>query len=351
MQAPPPTGQNPGSQSPPLPSAGSPQPHPALIEDNTNIYIANLDISINKEILEQIFAPFGKIRESKVLTDLASGRTKGAALLRYEGGNSAEAAIAAMNGTVLPGTSMPLIVKAADSAAEKNRKKARFIGGGRGGGYPGAPGGGGRGRGGYPFAPYPGGGRGYESPPTADPGFPAASPYPPTPGAGSPVPSSVAVYIANLPPEADEGFLYKLFGIYGAIASVRIIRDPGSNMCKGYGFVNYLRYEDAQNSILNMHGYQLGDKFLQVKFKTDKVGSYGGPPGGGYGGGGGFAPAFIAGAGGGGYPPPQYAAGPSGGGGGYPSPAYGAGPGPAAYGNLGSPGAPPMGGPGPYRPF
>lgn len=54
-----------------------------------------------------------------------------------------------------------------------------------------------------------------------------APPYPPAAG-----PNAVAVYVANLPPEADEGFLYKLFGIYGAIASVRIIRDPGSTACK-----------------------------------------------------------------------------------------------------------------------
>lgn len=126
-------------------------------------------------------------------------------------------------------------------------------------------------------------------------------------------------------------------------------------MLQGYGFVNFLRFEDAQNAILNMHGYQLGDKFLQVKFKTDKVGSYSAPPG-AYAAG--FAPAFIGAAGGGAYPPPAaYAAAPAPTYSALSAPAtYGSVPSPGSappYGNVSSPGAAPapMGTPGPYRPY
>lgn len=37
---------------------------------------------------------------------------------------------------------------------------------------------------------------------------------------------------------------------------------------QGYGFVNFVKFEDAQQAIVNLHGCQLGDKLLQVSFKT-----------------------------------------------------------------------------------
>lgn len=40
------------------------------------------------------------------------------------------------------------------------------------------------------------------------------------------------VYITGLPPEADEALLYKLFGPFGAILSVKAMRDPGQKHCK-----------------------------------------------------------------------------------------------------------------------
>jgi len=78
------------------------------------------------------------------------------------------------------------------------------------------------------------------------------------------------VFIYNLPPEADDALLYRLFGPYGGIASVKVVREPIQGKCKGFGFVNYMKYEDAQNAILGLNGAQLGQKFLQVSFKAAK---------------------------------------------------------------------------------
>lgn len=40
------------------------------------------------------------------------------------------------------------------------------------------------------------------------------------------------LFIYNLPPDADEGLLYRLFGPFGAISDVKIMREPSTNRCK-----------------------------------------------------------------------------------------------------------------------
>jgi len=75
------------------------------------------------------------------------------------------------------------------------------------------------------------------------------------------------LFVYNLPPSTDENFLYRLFGPYGAVLSVKVIRNLGTGECKGYGFVNYLRLEEAQSAVVNLNGFQINNKRLQVSFK------------------------------------------------------------------------------------
>uniref|UniRef100_A0A4W6CAL2 RRM domain-containing protein n=1 Tax=Lates calcarifer TaxID=8187 RepID=A0A4W6CAL2_LATCA len=42
------------------------------------------------------------------------------------------------------------------------------------------------------------------------------------------------------------------------------------NKCKGFGFVTMTNYEEAAMAIASLNGYRLGDKILQVSFKTNK---------------------------------------------------------------------------------
>jgi len=79
------------------------------------------------------------------------------------------------------------------------------------------------------------------------------------------------LFVYNLPTTADEGLLYKLFSPYGAIVNVKIIRELSSGMCKGFGFVNYLKLEEAQAAIMALNGYPIvANKPLQVSFKVEK---------------------------------------------------------------------------------
>jgi len=54
------------------------------------------------------------------------------------------------------------------------------------------------------------------------------------------------VFIYHLPPETDEGVLYRIFGPFGAISSVKVVRDQNTGQCKGFGFVNFIKLEDSQ---------------------------------------------------------------------------------------------------------
>jgi len=82
--------------------------------------------------------------------------------------------------------------------------------------------------------------------------------------------NSFCLFVYNLPPESDDNYLYQLFGPYGAVANVKVIRDPTSNLCKGFGFINMVKLEDAQSAIAALNGAQIGTKTLQVSFKKDK---------------------------------------------------------------------------------
>lgn len=51
----------------------------------------------------------------------------------------------------------------------------------------------------------------------------------------------------------------------------QVIRDLQSNKCKGFGFVTMTNYEDAVVAIQSLNGYTLGNRVLQVSFKTNKT--------------------------------------------------------------------------------
>jgi RNA recognition motif-containing protein len=70
--------------------------------------------------------------------------------------------------------------------------------------------------------------------------------------------------------EGDDNLLYRLFGPFGAITQVNISRDA-SGKSKGYGFVHFVKYEDAHQAIISMNGAQVEKKVLQVSFKTQKT--------------------------------------------------------------------------------
>nr|XP_061790209.1 ELAV-like protein 1 isoform X5 [Nerophis lumbriciformis] len=225
------------------------RPSSETIKD-ANLYISGLPRGVGQQDLEDMFSSFGHIINSRVLVDQASGLSRGVAFIRFDKRAEAEEAIKQLNGQTAPGGTETLTVKfaanpnqarhaqaAAYSYHGQSRRSAgpvhhqaqrfRFspmgadYGGGGGGGAPGGP-------------------------------------------------AGWCIFIYNLGQEADEAMLWQLFGPFGAVSNVKVIRDFNSNKCKGFGFVTMSNYEEAAVAIHNLNGYRLGDKVLQVSFKTGK---------------------------------------------------------------------------------
>ena len=78
------------------------------------------------------------------------------------------------------------------------------------------------------------------------------------------------IFVYNLAPETDENILWQLFGPFGAVQNVKIIRDFQTQKCKGFGFVTMTNYDEALMAINSLNGFTLGNRVLQVSFKTNK---------------------------------------------------------------------------------
>ena len=81
--------------------------------------------------------------------------------------------------------------------------------------------------------------------------------------------SGWCIFVYNLGPETDDQILWQLFGPFGAVQSVKIIRDMQTQKCKGFGFVTMTNYEEAITAINCLNGLNLQNRILQVSFKTN----------------------------------------------------------------------------------
>jgi ELAV like protein 2/3/4 len=81
--------------------------------------------------------------------------------------------------------------------------------------------------------------------------------------------SGWCIFVYNLAPETEENILWQLFGPFGAVQNVKVIRDLQTNKCKGFGFVTMTNYDECLVAIQSLNGYTLGNRVLQVSFKTN----------------------------------------------------------------------------------
>ncbi|GBP10743.1 ELAV-like protein 4 [Eumeta japonica] len=268
-------------------------------DTESNLYISNLPPDMTLERLNLLFNPFGLITNSRV--------SQGIGFVCYETRQQAEDAIQHMNGSSpIPGAG-PLSVKFANKPnAMKNAPRptnrlpvgaaplyngAAVFNGAASAGALGAAAFGAR------AAPF-------------GPGFPQTSPPPPllpSPGkalpfinkgqqrfnpmaatnhaplpllgapaspvsllAGAPAVHQTTVYVYNIGEDTEELALWQLFGPYGAIDSIKVIKDPETRKNKGFAFINMREYDEAAMAIQALNGYTLNGQVLSVSFKTQK---------------------------------------------------------------------------------
>lgn len=93
---------------------------------DTNLYVVNLPKNFQDQDLDDTFGPFGNIVQKNLLKDKITGMPRGVAFVRYDKKEEAQAAIAALNGTQLGGSLLPLQVRLAE---EHGKQKAAYFAG------------------------------------------------------------------------------------------------------------------------------------------------------------------------------------------------------------------------------
>lgn len=76
------------------------------------------------------------------------------------------------------------------------------------------------------------------------------------------------LFVYNLAPEVEESVIWKLFGPFGAVQQVNLVKDSQTNKCRGFAFVTMSDYNQALLAIQSLNGYTLANRVLQVSFKT-----------------------------------------------------------------------------------
>lgn len=91
------------------------------------------------------------------------------------------------------------------------------------------------------------------------------------------------LYVGNLSYETTEDGLRELFMQAGSVVSVALIKEPGTNRSKGFGFVEMSSQSEVQKAITMFNGYTLNERQLTVNVARprEERGGFRQPPRGG----------------------------------------------------------------------
>jgi len=94
------------------------------------------------------------------------------------------------------------------------------------------------------------------------------------------------LYVGNLPYETGEDQLQEMFGQFGQVDSVRVMRDMATGRARGFAFVEMSNDDEAQRAAAGLNETDLGGRNLTVNEAKPKP-EYGGGGGNGRSAGGG----------------------------------------------------------------
>ncbi|KAI1894979.1 hypothetical protein AGOR_G00101220 [Albula goreensis] len=175
-----------------------------------NVFIKNLDKSIDNKALYDTFSAFGNILSCKVVCD--ENGSKGYAFVHFETQDAADRAIEKMNGMLLNDRKV-----AGAKAAKRCWRRAK--------------------------------GEAGQQEREAELGAKAKE--------------FTNVYIKNFGEDMDDDRLKELFDKYGKTLSVKVMTDP-TGKSRGFGFVSYEKHEDANKAVEEMNGTELNGKAVFV---------------------------------------------------------------------------------------
>lgn len=166
-----------------------------------NVFIKNLDIAIDNKALHDTFAAFGNILSCKVAQD-EFGNSKGYGFVHYETGEAATNAIKHVNGMLLNEKKVFVghHIPRKDRESKFEEMKANFTN----------------------------------------------------------------IYVKNVESETTDDEFRELFEKHGEITSASLTRDPETGKSRGFGFVNYVRHEDAATAVEELHDKDFKGQNLYV---------------------------------------------------------------------------------------
>ncbi|XP_010548117.1 PREDICTED: RNA-binding protein 39-like [Tarenaya hassleriana] len=187
--------------------------------DQRTVFAYQLALKATERDVYEFFSRAGKVRDVRIIMDRISRRSRGIGYVEFYDAMSVPMAIA-LSGQPLLGH--PVMVK--PSEAEKNLVQSTTAAAGAGG----------------QMGPYSGGAR--------------------------------RLYVGNLHVNMTEEDLRKVFEPFGTVELVQIPHDETGH-CKGFGFVQFARLEDARNA-LNLNGQlEIAGRAIKVSAVTDQNGA------------------------------------------------------------------------------
>ncbi|XP_030522944.1 RNA-binding protein 39 isoform X2 [Rhodamnia argentea] len=187
--------------------------------DQRTVFAYQINLKADERDVYEFFSRAGKVRDVRLIMDRISRRSKGVGYVEFYDAMSVPMAIA-LSGQPLLG--IPVMVK--PSEAEKNLVQSTAAAAGGPGGS---------------IGPYSGGAR--------------------------------RLYVGNLHTNLTTEQLKKIFEPFGEVELVQLPLDE-SGSCKGFGFVQFARLEDARNA-LSLNGLEIAGRTIKVSAVTDQAGT------------------------------------------------------------------------------
>ena len=166
-----------------------------------NVFIKNLDTAIDNKALHDTFASFGNILSCKVAQD-EFGNSKGYGFVHYETADGANKAISSVNGMLLNEKKVFVghHIPRKDRDSKFDEMKANFTN----------------------------------------------------------------IYVKNIEPEVTDEEFRSLFEKFGDVTSASIARETETGKSRGFGFVNFVKHENAASAVDELHNKDFQGQVLYV---------------------------------------------------------------------------------------
>ncbi|XP_073326538.1 polyadenylate-binding protein 1-like isoform X1 [Pagrus major] len=191
-----------------------------------NIFIKNMDESIDNKALYDTFSAFGNILSCKVVCDEKG--SKGYGFVHFETHEAANRAIDTMNGMLLNDRKVEatnIHLESVNAKAHSLGEKCQFFC--------------------HSFVGH------FKSRKEREVEF------------GTKAMKFTNVYIKNFGEDYNDEKLKEVFSAFGRTLSVRVMKDERGRS-RGFGFVNYANHEDAQKAVDEMNGKEINGKMVYV---------------------------------------------------------------------------------------